>query len=138
MHQRVFLGGLIAGVVLILFGFAAYALYLEDLWTPAMEALGLSTQMTTGIYILALVMSFVSGILAVWLYAAIRPRYGAGPKTGVIAGIAFYVPAGLLPAVSLGSMGMFPADTLVIDGISALVMYVLATLAGAWIYRERE
>ena len=135
---RVFLGGLVAGVVLLVLGFAAYAIYLEELYTPAIEALGLSTQITAWTYILAVVMSLVSGILAVWLYSAIRPRYGVGPKTAVIAGIAFYVLSGLLPAISLGSMGMFPVNTLVIDGISALVICIVATLAGAWIYKEQE
>ena len=135
---RVFLGGLVAGVVLLVLGFAAYAIYLEELYTPAIEALGLSTQITAWTYILAVVMSLVSGILAVWLYSAIRPRYGVGPKTAVIAGIAFYVLSGLLPAISLGSMGMFPVNTLVIDGISALVICIVATLAGAWVYKEQE
>ena len=37
---RVFLGGLVAGVVLIILGFASFALYLEKVWDPAMKALG--------------------------------------------------------------------------------------------------
>jgi hypothetical protein len=135
---RVFLGGLLTGVVFIALGFAVYAIYMEKLYTPAIEALGLSTQITAWLYILAVVMSLISGILAVWLYSAIRPRYGAGPKTAVIAGIAFYVLSGLLPAVSLGSMGMFPNNVLVIDGLSALVICVVATLVGASIYKEQE
>jgi hypothetical protein len=135
---RVFLGGLLAGVVFIVLGFAAYAIYMEKLYTPAIEALGLSTQITAWLYILAVVMALISGILAVWLYSAIRPRYGAGPKTAVIAGIAFYVLSGLLPAISISSMGMFPTNVLVIDGITALVMSVVATLIGAWVYKEQE
>ncbi|MEJ2247654.1 MAG: hypothetical protein P8Y80_16500 [Acidobacteriota bacterium] len=136
--SRVFLGGLLAGVVLLALGFAVYAIYMEKLYAPAIEALGLSTQMTAWLYILAVVMSLISGILAVWLYSAMRPRYGAGPKSAVIAGIAFYVLSGLLPAVSLGLMGMFPTNVLVIDGLTALVICVVATLAGAWVYKEQE
>jgi hypothetical protein len=30
---------------------------------------------------LYIVMDFVVGILTVWLYAAIRPRYGPGPSS---------------------------------------------------------
>src|SRR5207249_3963498 len=33
---------------------------------------------------------FLVGIFAVWLYAAIRPRYGAGPKTALCAGAAVW------------------------------------------------
>ena len=133
---RVFLGGLLAGVVIVALGFVTYAIYLEKLWTPVMEALGLSTQMTTRIFIFAVLLSLISGLLAVWLYAAIRPRYGAGPKTALIAGIAFYVLTGLLPAISFSLMGMFPTRVLVIDGLTGLVIYVVATLAGAWVYKE--
>ena len=32
-------------------------------------------------------MTFVLGILLVWLYAAIRSRYGPGPKAAVVAGL---------------------------------------------------
>jgi hypothetical protein len=31
-----------------------------------------------------IVMDFVVGILTVWLYAAIRPRYGPGPSTTLL------------------------------------------------------
>ena len=134
----VFLGGLLAGVVIVALGFVTYAIYLDKLWTPVMEALGLSTQMTTRIFVFAVLLSLISGLLAVWLYAAIRPRYGAGPKTALIAGIAFYVLTGLLPAISFSLMGMFPARVLVIDGLTGLVIYVVATLAGAWVYKEQE
>jgi len=135
---RVFLGGLLAGVVLIVLGFVAYAIYLEELYATVMEALWLAIQSTVGLYILAVVLSLISGIMAVWLYSAIRPRYGAGPKTAVIAGIAFYVLSGLLPAISLSSMGLFPNNVLVIDGLTRLVICVVATLAGAWVYKEQE
>ena len=136
--KRVFLGGLLAGAVIIVLGFATYAIYLEKLWTPAMEALGLSTQMSVGLYILAVVMSLIVGILAIWLYSAIRPRYGAGVKTALIAGIAFWVLSGLLTYISYGAMGMFPTNVLVIDGLTGLVILVVATLVGAWVYKEKE
>ena len=136
--KRVFLGGLLAGVVMIVLGFAAYAIYLEKLWTPAMEALGLSTQMSVGLYIFVVVMSLIGGILAIWLYSAIRPRYGAGPKTALIAGIAFWILSGLLMYISYEAMGMFPTNFLVIDGLTGLVIYVVATLVGACVYKEQQ
>jgi hypothetical protein len=136
--KGVFLGGLLAGVVIIVLGFATYAIYLEELWTPAMEALGLPTQMSGGLYVFAVVISLIVGILAIWLYSAIRPRYGAGVKTALIAGIAFWVLSGLLTYISYGVMGMFPTNLLVIDGLTGLVILVVATLVGAWVYKEQE
>jgi hypothetical protein len=135
--MRVFLGGLLAGVVLIVLGFAAWAIYLERLWSPEMEALGHPVNMSAGGYVFSIIFSLVVGILAVWLYSAIRPRYGAGPKTALIAGIAFWVLSSLIAAISLGSMGLFAARLLVVDSLTGLVLYVVATLLGAWVYKEQ-
>ena len=134
--KRVFLGGLLAGVVIIVLGFASYFLYLGDAWKPTMESLGYPMQETALMYIFSIIGSFVVGILAVWLYAAIRPRFGAGAKTAVTAGFFFWILSGLLPDLSLGSMGMFPANALIIDCITTVVIIVVATLLGAWIYKE--
>ena len=134
--KRVFLGGLLAGVVINVLGFAAYYIYLGNLWKPAMEAIGYPMEETAGMYIGSIIGSFVVGILAVWLYAAIRPRFGAGAKTAVTAGFFFWILSGSLPDLSLGSMGMFPANALIIDCITTVVIIVVATLLGAWIYKE--
>jgi magnesium-transporting ATPase (P-type) len=136
--NRVFLGGLLAGVVLIVLGFAAWAIYLQGLWSPEMEALGHPVDISGGGYVFSIIFSLVIGILAVWLYSAIRPRYGAGPKTAIIAGIAFWVLSSLIAAISLGSMGLFAARLLVIDSLTGLVLYVVATLLGAWVYKEES
>ena len=136
--NRVFLGGLLAGVVFIVLGFVTYSLYLEELYVPALEALGYPIQESAGLYIFAVVGAIVAGILAVWLYAAIRPRYGAGGKTAVIAGVFFWILGGLFPAISLGSMGLFPTNVLFIDVLTGLVICVVATFLGAWIYKEQE
>jgi hypothetical protein len=35
-------------------------------------------------------------------------------------------------------MGIFPAKVLIFNSLTALVMFVVATLAGAWVYKEQE
>jgi hypothetical protein len=40
--------------------------------------------------LLTIGITFVLGILAVWTYAAIRPRFNAGPKTALCAGLAVW------------------------------------------------
>jgi hypothetical protein len=49
------------------------------------------------------------GILMVWLYVAIRPRYGAGPKTAALAGLAAWAIGTLLPNAGLWTAGVFRA-----------------------------
>jgi hypothetical protein len=135
---RVFLGGLLAGIVLNILGFATMAMYLRGIWKPEVEALNPDFQETIGFWIFWIVFYFVLGILAVWLYSAIRPRYGAGAKTGVIAGLAVWILGGLSFAAISASFGLFPVSLLVIDGLTFLVMLVVATLFGAWVYREQS
>ena len=52
--------------------------------------------------------------------------------------IAFWILNLLLQAVSYGSTGLFPVGILAIEQLMNLVIYVIATLAGAWIYKEQE
>jgi hypothetical protein len=79
-----------------------------------------------------------SGILAVWLYSAIRPRYGAGAKTAVIAGLAVWIFGELPFSLTMASFGLFPTNLIVIDGLTYVVKLVAATLAGAWVYKEQS
>ena len=136
--KRVFLGGLVAGIVFIVLGFASYYIYLGDAWKSVMGKLGYPLSESVGMYIYSIVGCFVVGILAVWFYAAIRPRYGAGPGTAVLAGFVFWILSGLLPYVSFSTLGMFPLRLLAIDCLIALVIMVVATLLGAWVYREES
>jgi hypothetical protein len=136
--MRVFLGGLLAGVVFIILGIAAWVMYLGKLYVPAMEALGHPISMSAGGYVFAIVSALVAGILAVWLYSAIRPRYGAGAKTAVCAGLFFWALGSLFPSISLGSMGLFSGSLLVTDSLTSLVASVVGTLLGAWYYKEQS
>jgi hypothetical protein len=94
-------------------------------------------QETVGVTVLLVVLGFLVGILAIWLYAAIRPRYGAGPGTAVLAGVAAGVLFGVFPDVAWGlTLRLIPARVWVEDAVIALVAIVIATLLGAWIYKE--
>jgi hypothetical protein len=81
---------------------------------------------------------FLLGIAAVWLYAAIRPRYGAGSKTAIRAGLVTWAVAVFLANLGNYPLGLFPTRLLVITSIVALIEIVVATLVGAWLYKEEE
>ena len=82
---RVILGGLLAGVVINVFESILNGVVLAKDWEAAMAALGKPPMAGDQIAVF-IVWGFLVGIFAVWLYAAIRPRYGAGPKTALCAG----------------------------------------------------
>ena len=83
-----------------------------------------------------LVWSFVLGIAAIWLYAAIRPRYGPGPATALRAGFAVWIFAHATFAIGTVTLGIFPGRLMAIVAAVALVERIVSTLAGAAIYRE--
>ena len=80
------------------------------------------------------VYAFVLGILIAYMYAVARPRWGAGPKSAVCAGIFVWVLHALLPtagAVNLGTME-FPTVAM----IWSLVEFALAGLIAGKLHSE--
>lgn len=84
----------------------------------------------------ATLMMFVVGIVNVFLYAAMRPRFGAGPKTAAIAGVFVWFLAFVYFAIMATWMGLFEMSASLIGLAFELPEAILASLAGAWIYKE--
>ena len=89
--KRVFLGGLLAGIIILILSSATTQL-LFKVKKPMLESFGhtIPTEFTIGDIMFGISISLVMGIIAVWLYSAIRPRFGSGPKTALIAGLFCY------------------------------------------------
>jgi hypothetical protein len=135
---RVLLGGLIAGVVGIVFLFAVWVPLVGPSLKAALQTLGHPMQEAVGTTVLTVVWNLLMGILAIWLYAAIRPRYGAGPGTAALAGVAAGLLVGVFPDAFWGlSLRVIPANVWVIDAVVTLVTCVIATVLGAWVYKEQ-
>jgi hypothetical protein len=75
------------------------------------------------------------GILAVWLYAAIRPRFGAGMRTAVIAAVFLWVMFGLI-YWGFAAMGMWTMGEYGRMAAWGLVQTLAAVGIGAWLYKE--
>ena len=133
---RVVLGGLLAGIVINVVEFITNGVVLREAWGKAMQALGKPADLTAGAIVVFDIWGFLLGIAAVWLYAAIRPRYGAGPNTAIRAGLVTWTVAVFLANLGNYPLGLFPTRLLVITSVVALFEIVIATLAGAWLYKE--
>ena len=72
----------------------------------------------------------------VWLYAAIRSRYGAGLKTALIAAIAIWLLAYAMPTLGYVAIGVVPQQIAITAIGLALVEVLIAGIAGAWVYKE--
>jgi hypothetical protein len=81
---------------------------------------------------------FLLGIALVWLYAAVRPRLGPGPKTaltvGIVAGLITGVPDNLAHA-AWGLSGYYLPTMWMVERV---VGCALGALVGAWRYKEAD
>jgi len=134
---RVLTGGLLAGLVINIVEAVSGSIYMDEM-NAALEAHGLSMSESPLMMVFYVIYGFVWGIAAIWLYASIRPSYGAGPKTAVKSGIAFWFIGYLLPIIGWSSIGLYSAWMLTFWSIIGLVEMIIATLLGAWIYKEGE
>jgi len=132
---RVILGGLLAGLVINVSETILNLFVVAQAMEDALKARNLPP--LGGSAIGAFVgFAFLLGIATVWVYAAIRPRYGAGPKTATTAGLIVWVLAYAYGAVGLVLMGFFPAKVTTIATLWGLPEIILAAIAGASIYTE--
>jgi magnesium-transporting ATPase (P-type) len=133
---RVLIGGLVAGVVMNVLQFAAWAVFVRPSLTATLEALGHPLKETAGTTVLWVVLCFLGGFLFVWLYAAIRPRCGPGPRTAASAGVVAGVLLIIANIVWGSILTQIPAKVWAIDAVDVLVISIVATLLGAWVYKE--
>ena len=85
---------------------------------------------------IALIGSIIVGVVLVWLYAAIRPRYGPGPKAAILAGLFGWVLLNGFWYVYNLAWEIFPQDMVTISTVWGFFELPIATLVGAWLYRE--
>jgi hypothetical protein len=130
---RVLVGGLLAGVIYNLSGFGLH--YVVDLadsfarfgWEPS-----------TGSTIQHVAVRFGFGLISVFTYAAIRPRFGPGIKTAVIAASIIWIAAAAPFIFVLTELFVFSGWQAVTLLIWTLIEAWVATSVGAWLYQELE
>jgi hypothetical protein len=133
--SRVLLGGLAAGLVVnivesIVNMFIVGHAMEELLAARNLEPVGGAA--AAGYVVLA----FLLGILTVWTYAAIRPRYGPGPKTAFRAGLAVWAGFYLLGVGSTWLLGFAPTHMYLHTLLYTLPMMLIAAWVGGRVYRE--
>ncbi len=130
-------GGLLAGLVINLGETVLNLFLVADSWEGVQALIGFE-QSAADIAVLV-VMGFLIGIAGVWLYAAARPRLGAGPASAFRVGLVVWFLAWFWQNVSLMTLGdLFPMELLLIGTMWTLVETPLAIMAGAWLYNEGQ
>jgi len=134
---KVVAGGLVAGVVANAFDFVTNTYILAadmQAWAAShnVDPATLTSGTVAGTWV---AIDFVYGLLLVFTYAAMRPRFGPGVKTAIIAGLVVF----LAPTIVLAGftqMGMFTTAMFVKGAIGTIISTLAASVAGAAIYKE--
>src|ERR1051325_1310008 len=129
--SRVLLCGLVAGIVWQLLSAVLLALVGRD-FLDAVQS-GRLYAPRGGLFFFSV--DLAMGIWAMWLYAAIRPRYGAGPKTAAVAGFAWWFIKSLQSAKWV-ALGFVPTKVVWFPLAATLLAIVVAELVGAWLYER--
>jgi len=133
---RVLLGGILAGVVLNVGEYVLNEVVMGAEMREMMAKHNFTMPTGPNFMIMAVGMTLVLGVVMVWVYAMMRPRLGAGPKTAIIAAVVMWF------GVYLYNAGFFimifgtPVKSMAIACLWGLVEYSIASIAGAWIYKE--
>jgi hypothetical protein len=82
-------------------------------------------------------LNVIAGIWAMWLYASIRPLYGAGPQTAAIAGFSWWL-ISTIAVWQWREIGLLRFNGLVGLIAASLPILIVITTVGAWQYQETE
>jgi hypothetical protein len=135
--SRVIVGGLAAGLVMNIIDATTNGFLLGARWKAETEALnpGLLAKADSGT-LGWVVVDFILGILTVWVYAAIRPRFGPGPRTALSAAFVVWLAAHVAYA-SYAFMGYYSWSIIVASSVGGLVAALAGGYVGARLYQER-
>lgn len=134
---KVIVGGLVAGVVLNIGDFLINTQLLAADNAAFLTRLNIdpATMESFSGMLPWIVIDFLMGLLLVWTYAAIRPRFGPGVSTAIVAALIPFLGVTLV-LTGFASMGVFTTSMLIKGSVAALVNMCIGSVAGAWVYTE--
>lgn len=128
-------GGVAAAVVIFAVEGVASVFYLDRMMASLADH-GLGMEMSGSAMARTVMVSLVSGLVLIFFYAAVRPRFGPGPRTAILVAVFLWLGGSFLSLVGYQMVGMYPNGMLVMWGIVGIVEMIIAALVGGWIYRE--
>ena len=134
---RLIIGGVIASAILFLTDGFFHGQVVNADWIAVFTALGIKPPVDTPFNLLYFAIYEVGrGFLAMILYVLMRPLCKPGPKTAAIAGIVVWLAFSVTGPAQFIPLGFFSHALWVKVGAFHLVTSIIATIAGAAIYKE--
>lgn len=132
------MGGLAAGIVIIIINIIAQSL-LGDRIKYEMNAwmLGAADKinLSIGAIVVGIVMKLIIGIILVWLYAAIYPRFGSGLRTALYVAASVWI-LGAIFFSDFPLIGMISVLSYTALEVMQFLSLFVAMFVGAWIYTK--
>ena len=132
---RVLIGGLVAGVVANALDYVINEHLMKTEGNELIQRLNLRADEVAASATTWIVVDFIYGLILVFSYAAMRPRFGPGPKTAIITGMLYWT-AFTAVFAGLMSMGIFTQQAWMKSSALAIVSTVVPVLVGAALYKE--
>jgi hypothetical protein len=105
----------------------------SEMWAQAVEVRGwsgLNAAVNIGVAVL-------NCTILIWLYASLRPMYGVGTKTALIASV-FGISWMLLLFINAANLGLIPIRLAAMEAFFEALEFPIAMLVGAGVYEGRE
>jgi hypothetical protein len=135
---RMVVGGVFAGVVVSVITAIANTFFLQNdflTWVRSMEGHLHPPSQGTQVSLWT-IMALLDGMVGVWIYAGLRTRYGAGPKTALLSGVLVWIVGRFCVALDMIGLGVFPLHFLIGQSFLGLVAILSGTVVGASVYKE--
>jgi hypothetical protein len=133
---RVILGGIVAGIIADLLGYVIDGILLASEWAAGQKNLGHADFVPNQLIIFNL-LGVASAVGIIWVYAAIRPRFGAGVKTAIIAALTVWGVGFVIPNLALMyATGLYPLHLTILTTTGGLIECLTGGIAGAALYKE--
>jgi hypothetical protein len=135
---RVIGGGLLAGAIMNFVDFLVNGVWLAPRWETEATALNprlMDPSLANTSMIGWIVTDFLLGVLIVWAYAAMRPRFGPGAGTAARASLLVWG-ASHIAYFSFAFLGMYTTSLILLVSGGGLVAALAGGYAGCSIYKE--
>jgi hypothetical protein len=137
--MRIVVAGLLAGLVLNIGEGVLHGVVLAAPTAEAMTALGRTGTGSPAGLAMLFAITFVQGIIGIWLYVLLAMRGVTRGRAAIVAGLTLWVLSAVYAAVyfSAGFPGVMPAGVIWLPVVWGLVEFPLAIFVGALVCKTK-
>jgi hypothetical protein len=136
---RLIIGGLVAAVILFVTDGLMHEMVLKSDWTSVYDGLRATQPAPHGSSMLYFAIFEIGrGMLCILVYVLMRPFFGAGPRTAVMAAIVGWLAFSVAGPAQFIPLGFFSVPLWFKAAGLQLITTIIGTLAGAALYKDNS